>query len=170
MHVSLAQYLHREDLVKAAEHSTDPDQEACPHHGLIRMDPGATDKSVDLRSAAWNTLDNEESFRMTTEDSENLWVSMSLKIKHVCLPLAKSLPFIPLHRKRGRQSIWIYIYLHIYILQSYRKWNDSWMKFCVWQKSKSGLAFPVEMTCLWLKFKATHCIFCPHNVCRCTAM
>lgn len=123
MHVSLAQYLHREDLVKAAEHSTDPDQEACPHHGLIRMDPGATDKSVDLRSAAWNTLDNEESFRMTTEDSENLWVSMSLKIKHVCLPLAKSLPFITLHRKRGRQTMWIYIFTHLHFTELQKvKW------------------------------------------------
>ena len=44
LHVSLIQNLHREALVEAADHSTNPDQEACPHHGLILLlDPA--DKS-----------------------------------------------------------------------------------------------------------------------------
>lgn len=46
IHVSLTQCLHREALVEAAEHSTDHDQEACPHHSLILTAPGVTGKSL----------------------------------------------------------------------------------------------------------------------------
>lgn len=115
MHVSLTQHLHREALVEAAEHSTDPDQEACPHHGLTLMDPpGAADKSPSrsvthqpsgtYSRSPIGSLDNEESFRVTTEECISGLV-VSLKTKPVCLSLARSLPFIALHRKRERQTL-----------------------------------------------------------------
>ncbi|KAI3368700.1 hypothetical protein L3Q82_025690 [Scortum barcoo] len=41
----------REALVEAAEHSTDPDQEACPHGGLIIKDPGSCSIQISHPSA-----------------------------------------------------------------------------------------------------------------------
>lgn len=160
MHVSFIQYVHREALAEAAEHSTDPDQEACPHCGLILMDPGScpiqifhtsAQLHVDLPSAAWNTVDNKESFRLTTEEC------ISGLVCHWKLNLSVCIyqHFIALHRKRDDKH---YGYRHVQIFLknvTYLREVKEFMNaiLCL-TKVQVRTRLAVKMTRLWLKVKA----------------